>query len=115
MRFATAGGERAFRPSAKSEAEPSEGWEMSCQPREPRRTRRRLLVAGSPGELGFLSGREALLLQETAQLATIKVKGAARKQKGVALNWVCRDCPWMSAADSGLRNQQCLPGSPGEG
>lgn len=39
--------------------------------------------SGSPGEMGFLSGQEMFLLQETGQFAMIKVKGAAHKQKGV--------------------------------
>lgn len=39
--------------------------------------------SGSPGEMGFLSGQEVFLLQETGQFAMIKVKGAAHKQKGV--------------------------------
>lgn len=52
--------------------------------------------SGSPGELGFLSGQEVLLLQETGQFVVIKVKGAAHKQKGVVLSLMCRDCPWTS-------------------
>ena len=66
----------------------SEGWEMSCQPRELLMTQTSAgrQQSGSPGELGFLSGQEVLLLQEMGQFLMIKVKGAAHKQKGVVLN-----------------------------
>lgn len=62
----------------------------------------------SPRESGFLLGQEVLLLQETVQFVMIKVKGAAHKQKGVALSLVSRGCPWRSVTDSVLSKSVCL-------
>lgn len=89
MRFETAGGEgfQAFKSEAKLSVGP-EGGGMGDVVSAKRAVQDTLTSAGcqqssSPGELGFLSGQEALLHQEMGQFAMIKVKGAAHRQKGI--------------------------------